>query len=157
MTDIKRCVLCDVDGTIAHEALNDDGTPVRGWYDYDLVHTDVFDDVVFNMVNAIRTAYNAHVIFLTARVHESFDVTLQWLSAKLKEYNLTHDVDYTLIMRNQYDERCDTVFKQDVINNVILTKFDEIVCAFEDRPLVVDTYNDIGIKTIAVADQRRKF
>ena len=60
-------------------------------------------------------------------------------------------------MRDKEDERCDTVFKADAIHNIVLKTFDKIVCAFEDRPLVVDAYNDMGIKTIAVADQRRKF
>lgn len=154
---IKNCVLCDIDGTIAHEALNDAGVPIRGWYDYGLVHTDVFDDVVFNMVNAIHWAHDAHIVFLTARVADSFDVTLQWLASKLEEYGLRHNIEYTLIMRDKEDERCDTVFKADAIHNIVLKTFDKIVCAFEDRPLVVDAYNDMGIKTIAVADQRRKF
>lgn len=153
----EYCVLCDVDGTIAHEAKDDNGEAVRGWYDYDLVHTDVFDDVVFNMVHAIHTKHNAHIVFLTARVAESYDVTLQWLSSKMQTYGLEHNVHYTLLMRDNDDVRCDTVFKRDVITNNILKCFSGIVCAFEDRPLVVDTYNDMGIKTIAVADQRRKF
>lgn len=98
---IKNCVLCDIDGTIAHEALNDAGVPIRGWYDYELVHTDVFDDVVFNMVNAIHWAHDAHIVFLTARVADSFDVTLQWLASKLEEYGLRHNIEYTLIMRDK--------------------------------------------------------
>lgn len=154
---MNKCVLCDVDGTIAHEALCEQGKPIRGWYDYELVHTDVFDDVVFNMVNAIRLAYNAHIVFLTARFFDSYDVTLDWLKSKLSSYGLIHNKDYTLIMRKENDTRCDTIFKRDVIERELLHMFNEIVCAFEDSPLVVDAYNDMGIKTIAVADQRRKF
>lgn len=152
-----NCVLCDVDGTIAHEKLDENGVPVRGWYDYELVHTDVFDEVVFSMVNGIRKSHNAHIIFLTARVADSYDVTMKWLVDKLRAHGLVQNADYTLIMRTKGDTRCDTVFKADVIDNYVLKKYNNIVCAFEDRPLVVNAYNDMGIKTIAVADQRVEF
>lgn len=157
MSEIKSCVLCDIDGTIAHEAVGPDNKPLRGWYDYELVHTDIFDDIVFEMVRSVSQKYDAYIVFLTGRVNESYDVTLEWLSNALGDYGLNHMEHFVLYTRDADDTRCDTVFKKDVIENKVLSLFDNIVCAFEDRPIVVDAYHDMGIKTIAVADQRIKF
>jgi len=153
----QHCVICDIDGTLAHEKLNADGTPVRGWYDYELVHTDVFDTTIGSMIYGLHCDFNATIVFLTARVFESFDVTKKWLESYMYTYGLEYGHDYVLYTRSEDDDSCDSVYKVNMIKNTIIPTHGEVIVAFEDRPLVVDSLHDIGVKVFAVSDQRVKF
>ena len=150
------CVVCDIDGTIAHPAIDSDGN-VRGWYDYDAVHTDIFDTLVFSLVRGAQRDFGAHIVFLTARVADSFDVTLQWLKSHLVRYDLVYGRDSSLYHRESGDDSCDSEYKVNAMNNIVKPKHGHVLIAFDDSPLVVDGLHDAGYKVISVADQRNKF
>ena len=59
-------------------------------------------------------------------------------------------------MRSEGDYRPDTIVKKELFDNHVRNKYN-VVLAIDDRPCMVDLWNDLGIKTWAVADQRIKF
>lgn len=157
--NIKKCVICDLDGTIAHIENDEFGKPNRTYFQYDeRIMKDRFDDMVFSMVLAAAACETADIVFLTGRTADCIEHTEKWLNKHLDEFGL--DINYQhikLYTRALNDYRKDYIVKNEMLENLVLSEYDEVVCSFDDRPQCVDLWNSLGIKTIAVADQNNKF
>ena len=152
----KVCIICDIDGTIAHIG-NKDGKPNRTHFQMHNVHEDEFDDVVFAMVLGLKRRYDADLVFLTGRSADCFSRTIEWLDENLANFSMSYAMgDYHLYSRANLDYRKDYTVKQELYDTFIKDKY-EVLAVFDDRPAVVNLWNDLGLKTIAVADQRNVF
>jgi len=60
-----------------------------------------------------------------------------------------------LFMRQMHDSRKDTIVKREIYDVFLRNK--NIIAVFDDRPSVVDMWNDLGLTVFAVADQRIRF
>ena len=146
----KNVVICDLDGTIAHSDNK------RGWYEYKKVEQDRFDDFIFNLVHSAMMFYDAKLYFVTGREDYCYSETLSWLKKSIEDYNLEYGKDYELLMRKNSDHRCDTIVKKEIYDVFIKPLYDTKV-VFDDRKKVVDMWNDLGLRCIAVSDQRNEF
>lgn len=158
----KRCIICDIDGTIAH--IKDKS---RTHFQMHKVDEDEVDDIVFTMVNTLAKANDAMIIYLTGRSSDCFSKTVKWLDDTYAEYGyLSTDIsgltktwengDYHIYSRLNGDNRKDFIIKKELYDTFIDGRY-EVIAVFDDRPQVVDLWNDLGLKTIAVADQRNHF
>ena len=152
------CVIVDLDGTVAHITKDINGEPTRTYYDMTKVDEDQFDDVVFSMVNGLLKAFDGtQLVFLTGRNSDCFTKTVSWLDKNLSFWDLTHENGgYQLFTRLRHDYRKDCIVKEELYNTFIKDKY-EPIAVFDDRVQMVNLWNDLGLKTIAVADQRKVF
>ena len=159
-TVTSNCVICDIDGTVAH--MNN-----RNPFDWSNVYSDDIDEIVLNMVLGVSNKYDCDIVFLTGRDADAYTDTYKWLINKLMinnpeiPYIENNKVDdgrkYLLYSRNSQDMRKDSVIKTEIYNSMIVPNYDKVLCVFDDRPQMVDCWNDLGLKTIAVSDQRIEF
>ena len=136
-----QIVVCDIDGTIA--AMGE-----RSPYDYSKVHLDTARyEVVFAALGLCENI-GAGIVFVSGRELICRRETYDWISR-----NVTHE--FALFMRPIKDNRPDTEIKREIYDTFLKDK--EIVAVFDDRPSVVDMWNDLGLTVFAVADQRNRF
>lgn len=153
----ENCVICDIDGTIAHIEKNSKGYPNRTHFDMTKVFDDSFDDIVFSMVLGVLTTHKAKLVFFTGRTADCFVNTIRWLDKHLEKYNMSYsNGDYVLYSRAIGDYSKDFVIKSELYNTFVKNHFN-VLAVFDDRPQVVQLWNDMRLKTIAVADQRIEF
>ena len=158
-TDVKKCIICDLDGTIAHIDKDENGKPNRTHFQYNhKIMKDRFDKLVFSMVLGAAAIETADIVFLTGRTADCIEHTEKWLNKHLDEFGLNINYKHIkLYTRALNDYRKDYIVKNEMLENLVLSEYDEVVCSFDDRPQCVDLWNSLGIKTIAVADQNNKF
>lgn len=137
----NRVVVCDIDGTIA-------AMGGRSPYDYSKLSLDTVRDEVAQAVLGLCERMDAELVFVSGREIISRRETYDWLSSKVT-------TEFTLFMRPLKDNRPDTEIKREIYETFLEDK--DIVAVFDDRPCVVDMWNDLGLTVFAVADQRRKF
>lgn len=154
-TTDRQCIICDLDGTIAH--INKDSDKPRTHFQMHRVDEDEFDDIVFSMVLGLKRRYDCDLIFLTGRTADCFSKTIEWLDDNLSQFSMSFDTgDYQLYSRNNHDYSKDFKVKRELYNTFIKDKY-EVLAVFDDRPVCLDLWNDLGLKAIAVADQRINF
>ena len=135
---LPDCVVVDIDGTVA--LMNG-----RSPYDYSLVHTDVPNTPIVNLVNTIADQNNApHILFVSGRKAECEKATQLWLE------DLFH-FKYPLFMRADGDDRDDRIVKQEIYERVIKGKFN-VWFWIDDRKKVVDHIRSLGITVLQVAE-----
>lgn len=128
-----KAIICDIDGTLAHNT-------GRGWYDYELLHTDDVDEVVYDILD--RYADDHDILIVTGRSDDCRDVTLEWF----KENDIPVD---KMFMRKTGDERQDSVVKQQIFDTHIRGKYD-VSFVLEDRNGVVDMWRKNKLKCLQV-------
>lgn len=138
---VDQIVVCDIDGTIA--AMGE-----RSPYDYSKVHLDTVRHEVALAALGLCESLGAEIVFVSGRELICRRETYDWISA-----NVTSE--FTLFMRPIKDNRPDTEIKREIYDTFLKDK--EIVAVFDDRPCVVDMWNDLGLPVFAVADQRKRF
>lgn len=154
-TTDRQCIICDLDGTIAH--ISNDSDKPRTHFQMHRVDEDEFDDIVFSMVLGLKRRYDCDLIFLTGRTADCFSKTIEWLDDNLSQFSMSFDTgDYQLYSRNNHDYSKDFKVKRELYNTFIKDKY-EVLAVFDDRPVCLDLWNDLGLKAIAVSDQRVKF
>ena len=136
----QRCVLFDIDGTLAH---NDN----RDIYDLSKIKTDTIDDTV-RFLNSI-IPNDVHVIVLSGRTEKDgkLDVkqkTIEWL----RENGVRFD---DIFMRKENDYRNDSIVKQEILEDHIIPKYN-ILFAVDDRERVVQMMRKMNIVVFQVAD-----
>ena len=157
-----KCIICDIDGTIAHIK-----NESRTHFQMHKVDEDELDDVIFTMVNALAKAYNAEIIFLTGRTSDCFSKTVKWLDDSFAEHGYTSRTsnsltanyesgDYHIYSRLNGDYRKDFIIKKELYDTYINGRY-EVIAVFDDRPVCVELWHDLGLKALAVADQRNRF
>ena len=165
MHDSNRVIICDLDGTIAHISKDKNGTPSRSFFEMDKVKFDEFDSLVYTMVNALVDKFDAELVFLTGRNADCFDQTVEWLDTHLEAFSAPgapgapgghrtlQNGGYKLYSRLLNDYRKDYEVKKELYDTFIKDKY-EVLAVFDDRPQVVNLWNDLELKTIAFGDQR---
>lgn len=134
-------VVCDIDGTVARMT----GRDPR---DYSRVMEDKVRLEVVHAMLGLCEASNALPVFVSGRQAWCRPFTETWLTRYVC-------YKYKLFMRCNGDHRKDTVVKEEIYNTFLKEK--NIIAVFDDRPSVVDMWNDKGLTVFAVADQRNKF
>ena len=129
----KRCVICDIDGTIAEMG-------ERGPFHWDRVHLDQPIHVIINLLRLLAPQYE--IVLVSGRSDESMQLTLAWLTE--------HDVPYHAIyMRAANDFRKDTLIKQELYEAQIAPHYD-VEFVLEDRNQVVDMWRGLGLVCLQV-------
>jgi uncharacterized HAD superfamily protein len=135
-SSFETCVICDIDGTLAHM----DG---RSPYDYTKVETDTVDRTISTLVNDL-SGLGYKIILLSGRDGSCRDKTEAWLSENMIPYD-------HLYMRAAGDKRKDYVIKRELYNQHIFTKYN-VLFVLDDRNQVVDMWRDNGLKCLQVAE-----
>lgn len=127
-------IIVDIDGTIAH--MNG-----RSPYDYSKVDTDTYDKSITYIVQMLSK--DCEIVFVSWRKEECRIETLNWLRKWVLQ-------DITLYMRKSDDNRCDSIVKREILEELIKTRY--IVAALDDRNRVVKMWRESGIKCLQVAE-----
>ena len=156
----KKCIICDIDGTIAHMTN-------RTAFEYHKVGDDEIDNVVLHCVYSLALKYDADIIFLTGRNADCYIETYNWIWENVfntmipfeyKKMVGTHNkVNYYLYSRGMNDFRKDIVIKKELYEKVVKKCYDEVIAVFDDRPCVVNQWHDMGLKVFSMGDQRIDF
>ena len=145
-TSKPKCILVDIDGTLAHM------NGKRGAFVWDKVGLDDVDDAVSTIVNLYAEGFNGSnntVIVLSGRDGVCRPETEKWLIKN----GVTHD---KLIMRTPNDMRKDTIVKEEIFWRDIADNYN-VQFVIDDRPCVVRLWQSIGLKTFAVGNQHIEF
>lgn len=124
----RKCIIIDVDGTIA---LRSTGKDARGPFDWDRVDEDNPNDIVIETIRALRKHYRIGVDFIvvTGRSDACKEQTESWLKC--------HDIPYDeLYMRKHGDFTADALLKSLIYEHHIKPYYD-VLAVFDDRDSVV--------------------
>ena len=135
---LPRCVLVDIDGTVA-----DKGN--RSPFDWHRVGEDAPRWPIINVVKAMRAAGHA-IVFVSGRDAVCRTETTAWLNSHFG----WQSADYELFMRPRNDNRKDAIIKQELFEKHILGRyFVELVV--DDRRQVVDMWRrTLGLTCVQV-------
>ena len=134
-------VIVDIDGTLAHN----DGH--RSFYDYTQVMGDKPVWHVIDAANGLNTIH--HTIVVSGRKAECREDTEAWL--------LAHGIQYDeFYMREDGDDRADTIVKMEILRDKIAPEFD-VIAAIDDRPAVLRMWRKVGIPTFSMGDPDIEF
>ena len=143
--DKPRCVICDIDGTLA---LNLGG---RSFYDLSRVHEDVADpfiscivDALYNYGTEINEDRYPYIVVVSGREDYSREATENWL----KQYGIPYDEIY---MRETGDKRSDTIVKREIYENFIEPKY-AVLGVLDDRPGVCNMWRKLGLRVAQVGN-----
>lgn len=127
-------VLVDIDGTLAHH----DG---RSPYDESLIHTDLVDEVVRDIIDRHRNDHQ--ILIMTGRDRNKAQVpTIEWLRR--------HQIKYDrLFMRPTGDRRNDAIVKNELFELCVAPSW-HVRFVLDDRDRVVEMWRSKGIKTLQV-------
>lgn len=147
--DLPDCIIVDIDGTLAHMT-------GRLPYDYTLVHTDVVDEDVANIVrryaqrNIMEPTPDTYIIIVTGRDDTCKDETLKWLADNNIPFDEFYMRDHTLVDEkgNKLD---DTVIKRNIYEDMIKPRFN-VRFVLDDRDRVVKMWREQGLKVLQVAE-----
>lgn len=127
----------------------------NGRHPYDFLECD--SDLVVEEVNvavkALANHFRWNVIFLTGRIEEARERTTRWLIRHGWAYGRkgSRQPYDALFMRDNDDYRPGQEFKQDVLTNDIMPKYD-VKLAFEDHDRTIAMMRSLGITVWAVAE-----
>ncbi len=134
--DLPRCIVCDIDGTIANLW---DRSP------YDL--TKVLEDKPhWDMIHLITRLAPIKVIFYTGRSKECRNDTEKWLSDNF----WMRLEDIILFMRKEGDKRKDDIIKYEMLQGI--SSMFKINYIFEDRDQVVQMAREAWFRVLQVSN-----
>jgi predicted kinase len=139
---LPRCIVVDIDGTIAH-------MKGRGPFDWTRVGEDSVDEVVNGMVLAFQEQ-GLKIVFLSGRDGCCYRETFNWLCDK------TAATDFELYMRPAGDSRRDDIVKEELFFNHVEGRYN-VFCVFDDRPQMIRKWHAMGLKVMAVANPYIEF
>ena len=151
----SKCIICDIDGTVA--LMKGKRTPFEYHKAYDDEPNVPVIDVLLATVRYYAKIYNEpiHVIFTSARENVVFkdsqfkdvaELTETWVNQYIGESEFNH-----FIFRKAGDYRKDAFVKFE-IGKDIMEEYD-VLCVFDDRNQVVDMWrNGLGLQCFQVAD-----
>lgn len=134
--NLKDCVICDIDGTLA---LMGDRSP----FDWNRVDRDFLNDVVKQHLIMAKAA-GKEIIIVSGRDSVCKDLTEEWL-----KYN---DIPYDKIfMRPKNDFRKDNIIKGEIYDEEIQGKYNVFV-VYDDRNQVISMWRSLGLDVFQVAE-----
>lgn len=131
--DLPRCIIVDIDGTLAH-------MKNRSPYEWQKVGNDVPDKLVAHLVDGINAIGYAKVIIFSGRDSICRQSTEQWLRDNCIDYD-------ELYMRDKNDSRADDIIKKELYDEHIKDKF-TVLGVIDDRPRVARMWLDLGLKVL---------
>ena len=134
--ELDDCVICDIDGTLACKGN-------RSPYDMTKVGEDTVYWHIATILDALVTEET--LILFSGRDTSGRDATIKWLDENMIKYN-------ELYMRDEGDNRPDTVVKQEMYENYVKDKHN-VTMVIDDRPSVVRMWKKLGLPVLC-ADQR---
>lgn len=140
--DQPRCILVDIDGTLAHM------NGKRGAFDWDKVYEDDLDEVVKFIIHSANIS-GIRVIILSGRDGCCEVATREWL--------IKHRIVFDhLIMRAPGDMRKDTIVKEEIFWRDIADNYN-VQFVIDDRPSVCRMWRELGLKVLQVGDPHIEF
>jgi hypothetical protein len=134
---LPPAVIVDLDGTVA---LNTGG---RSPYDESRVKEDTPNEAVVKTVQALHSGgYN--ILFVSGRHDTCYDDTCDWLNENV------YLNDYELFMREEGDNRKDSIIKREIFDAKIRHNYNVMGC-IDDRQQVVDAYRAMGLTVFQCA------
>lgn len=131
---LPKAVICDLDGTIAKMS---DRSP----YDWDRVDEDTCDEMIKIMIKNFHLL-GYKIFFLSGRQKKALEKTQSWL----KDNDLALD-NVSLILREEGDNRDDTVFKLEVYRKDIKPYY-QVSLVLDDRPKMVRMWKRMGFNIL---------
>lgn len=136
-------IIVDIDGTVAK--MNG-----RGPFEWHRVGEDLPRTEVIAAVDGVAIAMGADVLMTSGRDAVCRDETIKWL----QKQGIWHSA---IFMRPQGDMRKDTAVKSEIFWRDIAPHYN-VVAAFDDRPVIVRLWHEIGIPNVfAVANPYLEF
>lgn len=127
-----NCVVFDIDGTLSH--FNG-----RMPYEWHKVDTDLPDEHILGLVRNLK-AQNVPIFICSGRSSKCYLITKQWL-----EHYLYFD-DFTLLMRDEKDNRPDYLVKHELWKKICETHYIDYMV--DDREQVVNYARTLGFKVL---------
>lgn len=134
---LPHAIICDIDGTIAHNVS-------RSPYDGTRVDEDLPDEAVIRLVNLYHE-HGGEIIFLSGREDSCRMKTLDWI----RKY--TDAKSFMLLMRRAGDNRKDSIIKK-ALFEIYVKKEYYIDFVLDDRNQVVELWRSLGLTCLQVAD-----
>ncbi|GCE22813.1 phosphatase domain-containing protein [Dictyobacter kobayashii] len=132
---LPKAIICDLDGTLA--VLNG-----RNPYNAADCEQDLLNEHIANIVRFY--SQTVHVLLVSGRKECHRPQTVNWLTQ--------HDIPYTsLWMRQDEDNRKDSLTKEDIYREHILGKYAIQFC-LDDRNSIVNLWRSLGLICLQVAD-----
>lgn len=145
---IKKAVLCDIDGTLAHMVS-------RSPYDYndEAIATDSLDQQIFDILLGLyHQGYN--IVIVSGRDGICKDSTYNWLCDKFNA--LDGGIPFSHYQRAAGDKRPDDLIKEELFYQIIKDGFDPQM-VIDDRPRVCRMWRRLGLKTLQVGNPYIEF
>lgn len=141
--DKPRCVLCDIDGTLARNTTN------RSYYDWSKVGDDTPDPFVGCIIDAlanygIEPNGNRYptIIYVSGREETARENTEKWLKDNGFDYG-------ELLMREEGDKRPDDVVKEELYHKFVEPKY-AVLGVIDDRSMCIRMWQRLGLRTANV-------
>lgn len=136
---LPRCIIVDIDGTLAHMV-------GRSPYEWHRVGEDSCDEEIASLVRRYHNSSSVapcDVILVSGRSEACRTITQYWLAENKIPYE-------ALYMRPEGDSSPDTRVKLQIFNEHIRGKY-RVKFVLDDRDRVVDMWRSMGLKVLQVA------
>lgn len=150
--DLPYCIICDIDGTIAHMG------DKRGPFDWMKVGVDAPDLHVRAVLSRLiaNEEEPPKLFYFSGRDAVCRQESLKWLDGHHfpKDPQTPGDgstLDYTLVMRTEGDCRSDAIVKMEFYEEHIRGQYN-VLCVLDDRPRVIRMWRDLGLLVLQVND-----
>lgn len=141
----KRCVIFDVDGTLAHMT---NRTP----YEFNKVMSDKPDSLLSLVVDSLHETVGRDyldIIILSGRSEDCRKETEEWLDQNMIPYE-------HLYMRASRDKRDDVTVKRELYEQYIEPNYG-VLGVFDDRPKVARMWRKLGLKVAQMGNPYIEF
>jgi len=135
---LPKCVIVDIDGTVADKGK-------RMAYDWGRVGEDTPKVNIIRLVKILKSE-GYHVVFFSGRDNVCRPQTLSWLCFHFQ----WQETDFQLFMRNENDNRKDSLIKKELFDTLIKNKY-FVDFVIDDRNQVVDMWRmELGLVCLQV-------
>lgn len=141
----RRCVIFDVDGTLAHNLSG------RSFYDLTKVDKDTPDPFLSVIADALdeTEAYYLDIVIVSGREETCRAETEAWLAKNMIPYQ-------ALYMRKAGDNRDDVIVKEEIYHEHIENNY-AVLGVFDDRPKVCRMWRSLGFNVAQMGNPRIEF
>jgi predicted kinase len=136
LNEFKNAIIVDIDGTISD-------ANKRNIHDLSKVYSDTPRNEIIKIIKGYIDYYDdINVLVVTGRHSNSNEQTIEWLNTHFNIWGI-------LYMRNEKDNRCDSIVKEEIYLDHIKNKYN-ILAVFDDRKRVVDMWRKYKLNTLQV-------